>query len=115
MLFRQTIAELSPAALRGRYQGVFSLSWQLAGAAAPILGGLVRENAGNSTLWLGCAGIGVVAAVAHLISGPARERRAVALRAMGTPVAPVTVTASPAPESAEAAATAPAAPVRAGS
>ncbi|WP_174528649.1 MDR family MFS transporter, partial [Micromonospora maritima] len=73
------IAELSPAALRGRYQGVFSLSWQLAGAAAPILGGLVREHAGNGALWLGCAGIGVVAAVAHLVSGPARERRAARL------------------------------------
>ncbi|MCZ7427061.1 MFS transporter [Micromonospora sp. WMMA1949] len=109
------IAELSPAALRGRYQGVFSLSWQLAGAAAPILGGLVREHAGNSALWLGCAGIGVVAAVAHLISGPARERRAVALRTVGTPVTPVTATPTPAPEAGEAAATAPAAPVRAGS
>ena len=75
------IAELSPAALRGRYQGVFSLSWQLAGAAAPILGGLVRETrrqqralarlrrhrrrgGGRPTCW----------------PGPARERRAAALR-----------------------------------
>ncbi|MCW3812937.1 MFS transporter [Micromonospora sp. DR5-3] len=106
------IAELSPAALRGRYQGVFSLSWQLAGATAPILGGLVREHAGNSTLWLGCAAIGVVTAVAHLISGPARERRAVQLRPLATPVRPVTVVRPPAPEVAEAAATAPAEPVR---
>ncbi|WBC12660.1 MFS transporter [Micromonospora sp. WMMA1998] len=109
------IAELSPAALRGRYQGVFSLSWQLAGAAAPILGGLVREHAGNSALWLGCAGIGAVAAVAHLVSGPARERRAARLRAVGTPVTPVTATHTPAPEAAEAAATSPAEPVRVGS
>ncbi|MFI7217587.1 MDR family MFS transporter [Micromonospora maritima] len=109
------IAELSPAALRGRYQGVFSLSWQLAGAAAPILGGLVREHAGNGALWLGCAGIGVVAAVAHLVSGPARERRATRLRAVGTPVTPVTASRTPAPEAAEAAATSPAEPVRVGS
>ncbi|PWU56328.1 MFS transporter [Micromonospora globispora] len=65
------IAELSPAALRGRYQGAFSLSWQVAGAVAPVLGGLVREHAGNSALWLGCAAIGLVMAVAHLVSGPA--------------------------------------------
>ncbi|MGC4890352.1 MDR family MFS transporter [Micromonospora sp. DT227] len=109
------IAELSPAALRGRYQGVFSLSWQLAGASAPILGGLLREQAGNTALWLACAAIGALTAITHLVSGPARERRAAQLRAAGTPVAPVTLTRTPAPESAEAAAASPAAPVRAGS
>lgn len=74
------IAELSPAELRGRYQGVFGLSWQLAGFTAPILGGLVRDQAGSTTLWLGCAAIAGVVAVGHLLSGPARERRAVQLR-----------------------------------
>jgi len=106
------IAELSPGALRGRYQGVFSLSWQIAGAAAPILGGLVREHAGNTTLWLGCAAIGAATAVAHLVSGPARERRAAQLRTAAAPVQPVTVARTPAPEVA-AAATAPAEPARA--
>ncbi len=90
------IAELSPGPLRGRYQGVFSLSWQLAGATAPILGGLVREHAGNTTLWLGCATIGGVMAVAHLVSGPARERRAAQLRTPATPVRPVTRRPAPA-------------------
>ncbi|MEU4478361.1 MFS transporter [Micromonospora sp. NPDC023966] len=106
------IAELSPAALRGRYQGAFSLSWQLAGATAPVLGGLVREHAGNTALWLGCAVIGAVMAVAHLVSGPARERRAARLSTPGIPVTPVTVVRTPVPEAAEAAATAPAEPVR---
>ncbi|WP_406040392.1 MFS transporter [Micromonospora sp. NBC_00898] len=109
------IAELSPAALRGRYQGVFSLSWQIAGAAAPILGGLVREHVGNGALWLGCAVIGAVMAVAHLVSGPARERRAAQLRTPAAPILPVTAVQPPAPEMAEAAATAPAEPVRAAS
>ncbi|MEW2475576.1 MULTISPECIES: MDR family MFS transporter [Micromonospora] len=90
------IAELSPSELRGRYQGVFSLSWQLAGAAAPILGGLVREQAGNATLWLGCAVIGLVMAVGHLLSGPARERRALALRTTDAP--PVVTPQSTAPQ-----------------
>lgn len=107
------IAELSPATLRGRYQGVFSLSWQLAGATAPILGGLLREHAGNTTLWFGCALVGGVVAVAHLVSGPARERRAAQLQTPATPFRPVTVLRTPAPEAAEAAATAPAEPVRA--
>ncbi|MCO1598872.1 MFS transporter [Micromonospora sp. RHAY321] len=96
------IAELSPAELRGRYQGVFSLSWQIAGAGAPILGGLVREHAGNDTLWYGCAAIGVLTAVAHLVSGPARERRATALRRSGEALAPVSTTRPSASQPAEA-------------
>ncbi|SCF36651.1 Predicted arabinose efflux permease, MFS family [Micromonospora mirobrigensis] len=106
------IAELSPAELRGRYQGAFSLSWQIAGAAAPILGGLVREHAGDRALWLGCLVIGLLMAAGHLISGPARERRASRLRTPATPVEPVTARRAPVPEVAEAAAIAPAEPVK---
>ncbi|MEQ4300897.1 MFS transporter [Plantactinospora sp. B6F1] len=73
------IAELSPTALRGRYQGLFSLSWSVATFAAPVTGGFVREQFGDSALWLGCAALGGVVAVAHLLSGPARERRVRAL------------------------------------
>jgi MFS family permease len=73
------LAELSPAALRGRYQGVFSLSWSIAGFSAPIIGGYVQQHIGNTALWLACTGIGVVTAVAQVLSGPARERRAVVL------------------------------------
>jgi MFS family permease len=109
------IAELSPAALRGRYQGAFSLSWQVAGAVAPVLGGLVREHAGNAALWLGCAVIGGLMAVAHLVSGPARERRAAQLRSPAALVRPVTLATSPTPAATESAATAPAEPVRAAS
>jgi MFS family permease len=86
------IAELSPATLRGRYQGALSLSWSVAGFAAPTAGGFVREHFGNSALWLACAAIGGVVAIAHLISGPARERRAVALSA----AEPTVVAAGPA-------------------
>lgn len=83
----------------------------MAGAVAPLLGGLVREHAGNATLWLGCAAIGAATALAHLLSGPARERRAARLRRPEVPVVPVTAVQPPAPQSAEAAATAPAEPV----
>jgi MFS family permease len=74
------IAELSPAALRGRYQGVNSLSWSAGSALAPIVGGFVQQHLGSTVLWLGCAGIGAVVAAGQVVSGPARERRAAALR-----------------------------------
>jgi MFS family permease len=81
------IAELSSAALRGRYQGVFALSWSIAGFGAPILGGFLQEHAGNTFLWLSCAAIGIVVAVAQVLSGPARERRAADLSAASSPAA----------------------------
>ncbi|MFI7541273.1 MDR family MFS transporter [Actinoplanes sp. NPDC049599] len=83
------IAELSPAAMRGRYQGVNSLSWSAGSALAPIVGGFVQQHLGSTVLWLGCAGIGVVVAAAQLASGPIRERRAAALREETFPAAPV--------------------------
>jgi MFS family permease len=71
-----TIADLAPASVRGRYQGVFALSWSIAGFTAPVLGGFVRDQLGNTALWVGCALIGVLAAAITLAAGPSRERRA---------------------------------------
>ena len=84
------IAELSPAALRGRYQGISSLSWSAGSALAPIMGGLVQQHLGSTVLWLGCAGIGIVAAAGQVASGPARERRAATLRRTDPPTDPQT-------------------------
>jgi MFS family permease len=75
------IAELSPSALRGRYQGVYSLSWSAAAFIAPVVGGYVQQHVGNTALWLASAAIAGFVAVANLISGPSRERRTAALRA----------------------------------
>jgi len=101
-----TIAELAPAAMRGRYQGMLSLSFSVAGFAAPVLGGLVREHLGNASLWLGAGVLALLVALGHLIFGPARERRAAALSAAASPprprpepvdhAAPATVTTAPA-------------------
>jgi len=89
-----TMAALSPADLRGRYQGVFSLSWSIAGFVAPTAGGFLQEHLGNTFLWLLCAGIGVAVAAAQVASGPARERRAAILAPP-----PEAVTRQPAPVS----------------
>ncbi|MGH3716642.1 MAG: MDR family MFS transporter [Micromonosporaceae bacterium] len=90
------IADLSPAALRGRYQGVFSLAFSGAAFAAPILGGYVLQDFGSTTLWLGCTALGVLAAAGYLATGPARERRAALLRA--EELSPAPAAPRPAPE-----------------
>jgi MFS family permease len=80
-----TVAALSPAPLRGRYQGLNSLTWSAGTAVAPVLGGLTQQHLGNTTLWLGCFGLSAMAAAAVLISGPSRERRIARLRTVTTP------------------------------
>jgi MFS family permease len=78
------IAALSPVTMRGRYQGVFSLSWSAAAFTAPILGGWIYGRFGGAALWLGCLAVALVAAVVQLISGPARERQAARLHSNAT-------------------------------
>ncbi|GAA4593691.1 MFS transporter [Actinoplanes octamycinicus] len=92
-----TVAELSPTALRGRYQGLISLSWQLGTALAPVLGGLVLQGFGSAALWVGCFGLCVAAAAGHLLTGPARERRAALRRAEEAALLTPTPTTDPTP------------------
>ncbi|GID25117.1 MDR family MFS transporter [Paractinoplanes brasiliensis] len=70
-----TVAALSPASMRGRYQGLNSLSWSAGTALAPIAGGLTQEHLGNTALWLGCFLVCALAAAGHLVAGPSRQRR----------------------------------------
>ncbi|GGN15637.1 MFS family permease [Actinoplanes campanulatus] len=75
-----TIAALSPAELRGRYQGLNSLSWQAGLALAPIAGGLTLQKAGGAALWGGCFALCALVAVGQWLAAPARARRAAWLR-----------------------------------
>jgi MFS family permease len=63
------VAELSPARARGRYQGVYSLSWSLASFLGPAAGGFLLEHAGGRAVWGACAVCGTVAAAAYLRLG----------------------------------------------
>ncbi|RKE19800.1 MFS transporter [Streptomyces sp. TLI_171] len=70
------VAEHSPAAARGRYQGVYSLSWSLASFLGPLAGGLLLQLAGSWALWGACAVAGTLAAVAFVAIGRRRPRPA---------------------------------------
>jgi MFS family permease len=80
-----TVAALSPAHLRGRYQGLFALSWGVAGSVAPLLGAAVLQFAGKATLWLGCLGLCLAAAALHLAARARRDQRAAELAAESAP------------------------------
>ncbi|MEV4924914.1 MDR family MFS transporter [Streptomyces roseoverticillatus] len=56
------VARLSPVHGRGRYQGMYTLSWATASLIAPIAGGTVIDRFGADALWAGCAVVGTVTA-----------------------------------------------------
>ncbi|MBO1337462.1 MFS transporter [Streptomyces sp. VRA16 Mangrove soil] len=59
------VARLAPAAGRGRYQGMYTLSWSAAALVAPLAGGWVIDSAGANWLWTGCAALGTVTAFGY--------------------------------------------------
>ncbi|WP_327289507.1 MDR family MFS transporter [Streptomyces sp. NBC_01198] len=61
------VADLAPAHARGRYQGMFTLAWSAAAFAGPLAGGLTLQYLGRDTVWLGCAGLGTVAAAGYYL------------------------------------------------
>ena len=60
------VARMSPDHLRGRYQGVYQLSWTLAQVIAPLAGDAVIGAYGGSPLWIGCFAVSAAAAIAYL-------------------------------------------------
>ncbi len=49
------VSDLSPAALRGRYQGYLGAAAGLGTALAPVIGGIVLDTAPGPAVWLGTA------------------------------------------------------------
>ncbi|QSB15335.1 MFS transporter [Natronosporangium hydrolyticum] len=69
------IGNLSPAAARGRYQGMFSLTISAATFLAAVVGGAVMGYFGGTAVWVSCFVLGLVIAALQLAIGPVRERR----------------------------------------
>ncbi|MES4901448.1 MULTISPECIES: MFS transporter [unclassified Streptomyces] len=72
------VARLSPTHGRGRYQGVYVLSWSLAALVAPLTAGAVIDHYGADVMWAACAVVGTLAAVGYAVLmraiGPGAER-----------------------------------------
>lgn len=67
------VAALAPPEARGRYQGVYTMSWGLAAFAGPLVGPFVLEHAGAVALWGGCLALGIVAALGFASSRLSRD------------------------------------------
>lgn len=59
------VADLAPADMRGRYQGVYSFTFAFGLAAAPLLGTALFSVHPNA-VWIACAALGAVAALMML-------------------------------------------------
>ncbi|MGI5524143.1 MFS transporter [Micromonospora sp. CA-259024] len=75
----QINADLAPPQLRARYQSVFYLTFPAAAFIAPTLGGVSLQYLGDRH-WLIVGGLGLLAALGHLLAGPPRERHVAVLR-----------------------------------
>ena len=69
------VADIAPAHLRGRYNGVFGMSFGAAALVAPLVGTQVFANYGETALWAGCLVLSIVSAAVTLAMGPAVKRR----------------------------------------
>ncbi|WP_328426697.1 MDR family MFS transporter [Streptomyces sp. NBC_00443] len=59
------VVRLSPAQGRGRYQGMYTMSWSVAALVAPLMSGLVIDRFGAEWLWGLCAVVGTAAAIGY--------------------------------------------------
>ncbi|MER7496913.1 MFS transporter [Streptomyces pharetrae] len=59
------VVRLSPVHGRGRYQGMYTMSWAVAGLVAPLVSGYVIDRYGAEWLWAMCAAVGTVAGLGY--------------------------------------------------
>ncbi|CAL9491702.1 Multidrug resistance protein MdtH [Streptomyces sp. enrichment culture] len=59
------VVQLSPARGRGRYQGMYTMSWAVAALVAPVMSGFVIDRFGAAWLWGTCAVIGTAAGAGY--------------------------------------------------
>ncbi|MFH8497819.1 MDR family MFS transporter [Streptomyces coeruleorubidus] len=59
------VVRLSPLHGRGRYQGMYTMSWSVAGLVAPLMSGFVIDRFGAEWLWGLCALVGTVAGLGY--------------------------------------------------
>ncbi|MEU5740319.1 MFS transporter [Streptomyces tendae] len=59
------VVRLSPVHGRGRYQGMYTMSWAVAALVAPLMSGFVIDHWGAEWLWGICAVVGTLAAAGY--------------------------------------------------
>ncbi|GGT44740.1 MDR family MFS transporter [Streptomyces chromofuscus] len=87
------VVALSPEHGRGRYQGMHTLSWSVAGLVAPLMSGIVIDRFGAQWLWGLCAVIGTAAAIGYGVLMRRLPKREPTASGTPTPATPEVTTA----------------------
>jgi MFS family permease len=54
------VANIAPADMRGRYMSIYGLMWSFGQGVGPVLGGLLNDNLGPRSIWIGGMTIGLI-------------------------------------------------------
>ncbi len=68
-------ANLAPPDMRGRYMGVYGLTWSVAMGIGPVLGGALNDQVAPVAIWYAGLVLGSVAMIGFLILGRLLPRR----------------------------------------
>ena len=60
-------ANLAPVDMRGRYMGIYGLTWGIAAGTGPVFGGVLSDTLSPKAPWIGGSVIGLVSAALFLI------------------------------------------------
>ncbi len=55
-------ANIAPPDMRGRYMSIYGLTWSFGAAFGPLMGGLLNDNFGPRSIWIGSMSIGLLSA-----------------------------------------------------
>jgi MFS family permease len=69
------VARMALTELRGRYQGLYQLSWSGSAVLAPLVGGTLFTEFGGTPVWIGCVGLAGAAGLMQLRIGGRVERK----------------------------------------
>jgi MFS family permease len=60
-------ANLAPAEMRGRYMGLFGITWSIGFGIAPVIGGLLNDRVAPVATWYGGLALGLAATAGFLV------------------------------------------------
>ncbi|MEV4190064.1 MDR family MFS transporter [Streptomyces toxytricini] len=99
----ELVVRLSPVQGRGRYQGMYTMSWSVAALVAPLMAGYVVDGFGAAWLWGSAGVLGTVAAGGYwLLMRRLPARGAAAAESAAAPVKPAPTRAAAAAAAADA-------------
>ena len=61
------VANLAPPDKRGRYMGIYGLTWGMATGIGSLFGGILNDNFGPRSIWYGGFSLGTLAVLGFLL------------------------------------------------